>query len=122
MDTNDKLWERYELEKELDVSICPRCGENDTVITGRQTFAGSREEPAEYMYECESCGYETDDWEGGYPSFEDWMEDNYTDQTSITEYPAPVSLPIEGIKLREEAGSLKEHRGKHRTHNKKYRR
>lgn len=35
MDVNDKLQERYELEKELDVSICPQCGREDTVTTGR---------------------------------------------------------------------------------------
>lgn len=76
MDVNDKLRERYELEKELDVSICPQCGREDTVTTGRQTFAGSREEPAEFLMECSYCGYETMDWEGGYPTFEEWMEEN----------------------------------------------
>lgn len=55
---------------------CPLCGKDEAVTTGKQTFAGSWDEPAEYKLECRKCGYEVNDtdWEDGYETFEEWQE------------------------------------------------
>lgn len=70
------LHEIYEDQAVQVEDRCPLCGEDEAITTGKQTFAGSWDEPAEYKYECHKCGYEVDDidWEDGYETFEEWQE------------------------------------------------
>lgn len=70
------LHEIYEDQAVQVEERCPLCGEDEAITTGKQTFAGTRDEPAAYKLECHKCGhavYETD-WEDGYETFEEWQE------------------------------------------------
>lgn len=70
------LEEIYMEQRESVDGRCPLCGEDESIMTGKQTFAGTRDEPAEYKLECHKCGYEVDDidWKDGYETFEEWQE------------------------------------------------
>lgn len=70
------LEEIYMDQRENVDGRCPLCGEDEAITTGKQTFAGTRDEPAEYKLECHKCGYDAYDidWVDGYETFEEWQE------------------------------------------------